>query len=296
MPKRTRGGFTLVELLVVIGIIAVLIAILMPALQRARKQARTVQCASNLRQLGNYFQMYLVMFKGKTWYFPDGANERKTWVPAIMDAMGGGMNANNNGYIAEQELNAFKVCPETQPNPKAPWPLLTPDEGNSNDANYLGNADTAWDYSRTGAYCMNGWLVRTNTGTGHDSNPFIRGAFSNMAHLPKFIVNISGAKRSDRIPVFGDGTWSESWPQANNRAPKNLYDGGYETMNSGYNLKSYMSRFALARHSRKVNIVFLDGHVDTVILSSLWQLKWHDGYNEATVTPTPPITANYREW
>jgi len=61
---RNRG-FTLVELLVVIGIIALLISVLLPALNKAREAANSVKCGANMQQMGLCIQMYAAENKGK---------------------------------------------------------------------------------------------------------------------------------------------------------------------------------------------------------------------------------------
>ncbi len=66
--RRRVRGFTLVELMVVVGLIAFLIAMLMPALTRSRQQAQAVVCKSNLHQIGLEMSIYANTYKG--WLFP----------------------------------------------------------------------------------------------------------------------------------------------------------------------------------------------------------------------------------
>jgi prepilin-type N-terminal cleavage/methylation domain-containing protein/prepilin-type processing-associated H-X9-DG protein len=68
MTMRRRYGFSLIELLVCIAIVAVLLSVLLPGLAATRAQARRVKCASNLRQLGHAFHMYAGDYRG--WVMP----------------------------------------------------------------------------------------------------------------------------------------------------------------------------------------------------------------------------------
>jgi prepilin-type N-terminal cleavage/methylation domain-containing protein/prepilin-type processing-associated H-X9-DG protein len=69
--KPSHPGFTLVELLVVIGIISVLIAVLLPALGAARSQGKAVACLSNVRQIAMAAQMYANDYKVYIGFPPD---------------------------------------------------------------------------------------------------------------------------------------------------------------------------------------------------------------------------------
>jgi len=276
--NRQVRGFTLVELLVVIGIIAVLIALLLPAISRARQSSQNLKCASNLRTLGQLLVMHANDHKG---YLPLAGNiVPGTDLNGVDDSQSLGDGSKQKYVYYENTPGQYRVT--ALPAALAPYianqsvrddswqnveadigtgpiqdAFLCPSDENTIDRtysarqwihNYAGGNETyltGWSSYGFNSEVL-GWTdAGVNGTTGHSR---ARGKISIIPHP------------SETMLMCDTNAALEIWLLAPQLSLGDVYLGTGGTAGSGV--------FDLNRHRGRLNILFVDGHVDSPTILS----------------------------
>ena len=275
---RKHNGFTLVELLVVIAIIALLMGILLPALQRAREQAKKIVCANGLKQIFIGVSLFANDNGGK---LPLKDSSNWPW----------DISYSTTDYIIkakpDKDMKAAFYCPSTPAKNwkkaiywrfnEGPWP--------SSDAKSEDSPEPATNRDRlfrvTGyAFIIDsraGYSSSLRSATGTPPKKWLRTASEKQPSTAEFIVDAiistkSDAKASD--VSFSQITVGGIW-------------GSYQIYDTSNHLRG--------RRSEGGNVLFLDGHTQWRNFSEM-QVRWCQGCTSPTVSIIAGNSEPYFWW
>ncbi|MHC4458183.1 MAG: type II secretion system protein [Planctomycetota bacterium] len=308
--NKSLTGFTMIELLTVISIIALLMAILMPTLTEVKNQARNAICLQRLQQWSVMFKMYADDYDGKLMddnYYLVG----KLMADNPYSATTTASNSNSAKPMDEGEepegiewithawvrlmypyFRTFDMClcPATVfdwsklgrfDHPLAAWDFraLADDPFIATEADSYYLIDGQWAY---GSYGKNPWVS--------DCSTELMGEGDYYAYENHFL-NVE-IRNVNQIPLFGDCNYTGGFPHVHDQPSEFRYHGPVD-MEPGE-----INRWNLDRHKLSVNLLFLDWSVRKVGLKQLWQLRWSQekGWGDLRIIPDPEDPTDWPDW
>lgn len=219
-----RSAFTLIELLVVIAIIAILAAILFPVFAKARQTAKSINCVSNLKQMGIAFNGYSADYDNKMppgWRRYVTRGEEIGWENNVITYLGGHKAKTVGDWKRVDKSGAYQlfICPEL---------------------NILHS------------YCRNEWTAEVSQ-DGRD-NP---ATAIHIWCLPRYVAPRVGWNKA--MAQYDDADWTNDVQYRFGMSETQMKNRTSLTWTDGNDLP-YWLRFP-GVHNGKANILFLDGHV-----------------------------------
>jgi prepilin-type N-terminal cleavage/methylation domain-containing protein len=260
-PRRAKqkspGAFTLIELLVVISIVALLMAILLPALQKARNQARAAVCQAHLKQWGTTLALYTEDNQGR---LPqDGTIGYR-----VFFLLGSVINSDDPNIVESLhsvDTKGIACCPMAVKRGSGHFGYTI---GQTRVEGWMGSTFEAWEMTSPGrpfrcSYGVNGWLF---------SYRFVSSDPSRYCYCLPYTDTFS-IKGRNKIPMILDCIMPTS----------EAIDVFEPPIMPGFGFG--LAHFCINRHCEHINGLFLDWSVRKVGLKELWTLKWNLQFDTA---------------
>jgi prepilin-type N-terminal cleavage/methylation domain-containing protein/prepilin-type processing-associated H-X9-DG protein len=257
-------GFTLIELLVVISVVVLLMALLLPALQRARNQARAVVCQANLKQWGTAIALYTEENEGNL--------PRNFVLGKSLWFLVGSVTSSDDPNVPESlhpiDTKDIARCPMASVNRRKRGPFTMRMGGEIRVQGWCGSTFDAWEMTKPMSfrcsYGLNDWLFDK--------------LFDSTIPIPfrfrRDYTDIFSLKGRTKIPVLLDCTM----PKGPVGTPDIIFE---PPIIPGFGLG--FGQFCMNRHNGYINGLFLDWSARKVGLKELWTLKWSRQFDTTNI-------------